>query len=148
MLSMFLLIVVLAISQAYVNIALNKPAYQQDPFNHSDDRFDASNAVDGRKYDLSGGGGQCAVSKYGRQTATWWVDLTSIHSIDHITIYFRTDNSGCPATGFYGSNCPIPCPDVNCQYCHIETGTCQGCKPGYQGHHCELVKSFANVKKE
>ncbi|XP_052695930.1 multiple epidermal growth factor-like domains protein 11 [Crassostrea angulata] len=226
MLSMFLLIVVLAISQAYVNIALHKPAYQQYPFNHSDDRFDASNAVDGRKSDLSGGGGQCAVSEYGRQTATWWMDLTSIHSIHHITIYFRTDNSddffrgkiarnllefsvyvsnttdrskgmlcykddnftintipsvfttncsvhgqyviyhnerlpgvvypdgyysyvrndlcevevyGCPETGFYGSNCSIPCPDVNCQYCHIETGTCQGCKPGYQGHHCELV---------
>ncbi|XP_065922936.1 scavenger receptor class F member 2-like [Magallana gigas] len=45
---------------------------------------------------------------------------------------------GCPATGFIGYNCSIPCPDVNCQYCHIETGTCQGCKPGYQGYHCEL----------
>lgn len=41
---------------------------------------------------------------------------------------------GCPATGFYGSNCSIPCPDVNCQYCHIETGYSQCCKPGYQGH--------------
>ncbi|XP_065945289.1 receptor-type tyrosine-protein phosphatase epsilon [Magallana gigas] len=45
---------------------------------------------------------------------------------------------GCPTTGFYGSNCSIPCPDVNCRYCHIETGTCQGCKPGYEGHRCEL----------
>nr|XP_034316520.1 multiple epidermal growth factor-like domains protein 10 [Crassostrea gigas] len=46
---------------------------------------------------------------------------------------------GCNTTGYYGSNCSVPCPDVNCQYCHIETGTCQGCKPGYQGHQCELV---------
>eukprot|EP00105_Crassostrea_gigas_P019970 XP_011438627.1 PREDICTED: platelet endothelial aggregation receptor 1 [Crassostrea gigas] len=46
---------------------------------------------------------------------------------------------GCPETGFYGSNCSIPCPDVNCQYCHIETGYSQCCKPGYQGHHCELA---------
>eukprot|EP00105_Crassostrea_gigas_P036341 XP_019920489.1 PREDICTED: receptor-type tyrosine-protein phosphatase T [Crassostrea gigas] len=46
---------------------------------------------------------------------------------------------GCNTTGYYGANCSIPCPDVNCQYCHIETGTCQGCKTGYQGHRCELV---------
>ncbi|XP_065943507.1 scavenger receptor class F member 2-like isoform X2 [Magallana gigas] len=46
---------------------------------------------------------------------------------------------GCPATGYFGSNCSVPCPDVNCQYCHIETGTCQGCKPGYKGHRCEIT---------
>ncbi|XP_065925855.1 protein draper-like isoform X2 [Magallana gigas] len=46
---------------------------------------------------------------------------------------------GCPTPGFYGINCTIPCPDANCGYCHIETGTCQGgCKPGYKGHQCEL----------
>eukprot|EP00105_Crassostrea_gigas_P014832 XP_011431638.1 PREDICTED: multiple epidermal growth factor-like domains protein 10 [Crassostrea gigas] len=169
--------------------------------------------------------GQCAVS-YSVRTATWWVNLSSIHSIHHITIYFRTNNDdyiyktfitdnllgfsvyvsnttdrsqgtlcfkdnnftkntmppvfttncsvhgqyviyynerlpgvaypdgydsyvttdlcevevyGCQETGFYGSNCSIPCPDVNCQYCHIETGYSQCCKPGYQGHHCELA---------
>nr|XP_034322597.1 protein draper-like [Crassostrea gigas] len=46
---------------------------------------------------------------------------------------------GCPATGCYGSNNILPCPDVNCQYCHIETGTCHGCKPGYQDYRCELA---------
>ena len=45
---------------------------------------------------------------------------------------------GCPIPGFYGFNCNIPCPDRNCRYCHIETGACQGCKPGYRGHQCEL----------
>ncbi|XP_052694168.1 multiple epidermal growth factor-like domains protein 10 [Crassostrea angulata] len=90
MLSVFLLIVVFAISQAYVNVALNKPAYQQYSA-RSDDRYDASNAVDGRKSDLSMNGGQCALS-VSFLTATWWVNLTSIHSIHHITIYFRTEN--------------------------------------------------------
>ncbi|XP_052696235.1 multiple epidermal growth factor-like domains protein 11 [Crassostrea angulata] len=212
----------LTVSQAYVNVALNKPAYLQYPY-----RWDASNAVDGRKSDLSSGGGQCAESMYA-QTATWWVNLTTIHSIHHITIYFNTDNkplgpsnwftkfflgfsvyvsnttdrlqgtlcykddnftldtipavftttcpvhgqyviyynerlpgvtyprgySGnvatalcevdvyverCPVAGYFGSNCSVPCPDVNCQYCHIETGTCQGCKPGYKGHRCEIT---------
>uniref|UniRef100_A0A8W8MSS1 Uncharacterized protein n=1 Tax=Magallana gigas TaxID=29159 RepID=A0A8W8MSS1_MAGGI len=47
-------------------------------------------------------------------------------------------SGGCPTTGYYGLNCSVPCPDVNCQYCHIETGTCQGCKPGYKGHRCDL----------
>ena len=45
--------------------------------------------------------------------------------------------SGCPTPGFYGVSCSIPCPDPNCRYCHIETGVCLGCKPGYQGHQCE-----------
>nr|XP_034316168.1 scavenger receptor class F member 2-like [Crassostrea gigas] len=46
---------------------------------------------------------------------------------------------GCTATGYFGSNCSVPCSDVNCQYCHIETGTCQGCKTGYKGHRCEMA---------
>lgn len=40
---------------------------------------------------------------------------------------------GCQTTGYYGLDCSIPCQNVNCQYCHIETGTCQGCKPGFKG---------------
>ncbi|XP_065932826.1 multiple epidermal growth factor-like domains protein 10 [Magallana gigas] len=220
MYAVFVCVGVFVFANGYVNIALNKPTYQQYP-----PVYDTSNAVDGRKSDLSGWGGQCAGSRYG-QTATWWVDLTTIHSIHNITIYFRTENEtwgpsnyftkyslgfsvyvsnstdilqgtlcykddnftldtipavftttcpvhgqyviyynerlpgvpypnyysydvatdlcevevyGCPATGCYGSNNTLPCPDVNCQYCHIETGTCQGCKPGYQGHRCELA---------
>lgn len=48
---------------------------------------------------------------------------------------------GCQTTGYYGHDCSIPCQNVNCQYCHIETGTCQGCKPGFKGQGCELGKS-------
>ncbi|XP_062620198.1 receptor-type tyrosine-protein phosphatase epsilon-like isoform X4 [Saccostrea cucullata] len=46
--------------------------------------------------------------------------------------------NGCKKLGVYGSNCSIKCPYKNCRYCHIETGSCQGCKPGYQGHRCTL----------
>ncbi|XP_056002116.1 multiple epidermal growth factor-like domains protein 10 [Ostrea edulis] len=47
---------------------------------------------------------------------------------------------GCPIPGYYGPDCSTPCPDT-CRYCHIETGACLGCKPGYQGHQCELLCS-------
>lgn len=57
-----------------------------------DARFESSNAVDGLKSNHSWDEGQCVVSAYGKQTATWWVNLSSIHSIHHITIYFRTGN--------------------------------------------------------
>nr|XP_034322598.1 cell death abnormality protein 1-like [Crassostrea gigas] len=242
MYGVFVCVGVFVFANGFVNVALNKPAYQQYPFVYiggDNDTFDASNAVDGRKSDLSAWGGQCAVSG-SRQTATWWVNLTTIHNIHHITIYFLTNNipwgpsnwrteyslgfsvyisnttdrlqgtlcykddnftldtipavfttacpvygqyviyynerlpgvtygyskyvftdlcevevyvselnylvllftndihyAECPATGCDGSNNTLPCPDVNCQYCHIETGTCQGCKPGYQGYRCE-----------
>ncbi|XP_052717991.1 uncharacterized protein LOC128190120 [Crassostrea angulata] len=78
-----------AISSAYVNVALNKPAYQQNQWKPDDDTYDASNAVDGRKSDLTWNGGQCAVSA-ARELAIWWVNLTSVHNINHITIYFLT----------------------------------------------------------
>lgn len=74
-----------------VNIGLHKPAYQQNTLIREDVTYDASNAVDGRKSDLSWEGGKCAISLY-KQTAIWWVNLRSIHSIHHITIYFMTDD--------------------------------------------------------
>lgn len=74
-----------------VNVALNKTAYQQNPLKQNYSTGDASNAVDGQKSDLTRNGGQCVVSA-GRETATWWVNLTSIHSIQKIKIYYMTDN--------------------------------------------------------
>lgn len=70
------------------NVALNKPAYQQYPLYPGDDTYDAINAVDGRKTNMSWFGGQCAVSASNKRTATWWVNLTSINSIHHINIYY------------------------------------------------------------
>lgn len=70
-----------------VNIALNKPANLQHPLIPDDNTHNASNAVDGRKSNLTWDGGQCSASA-ARETATWWVNLTDIHSIHHITIYY------------------------------------------------------------
>ncbi|XP_048749743.2 multiple epidermal growth factor-like domains protein 10 [Ostrea edulis] len=224
MLRMSLILLVLQRCTAYENIALQKPAWQQHQYIPGDDRFDASNAVDGLKTDFGPGGGQCSQSDNHKQTATWRVDLEGIRSFRRITIYYRTDNAawgpqnqysgrfvgfslyvsntsdishghlcvpdtnytrdtipavlnvtcpvhgqyviyynerlqgkiyppgysgeafnelcevevyGCPVPGYYGPDCSIPCPNT-CRYCHIETGVCQGCKPGYQGHQCEL----------
>ena len=72
------------------NIALHKPAQEAVPYIHPN--VSASNAVDGRKTNLRGLEGQCSLSAGNKQTATWWVNLTSILSIHHITIYYRTDN--------------------------------------------------------
>lgn len=70
-----------------VNIALNKPAHLQHPLKPNDNTHNASNAVDGRKSDLTWDGGQCSASA-GKDTATWWINLTDIRSIHHITIYY------------------------------------------------------------
>lgn len=74
-----------------VNLALNKPAYQENPFKRSYSIGDASNAVDGQKSNLTRNGGQCVLSA-GKETAMLWVNLTSIHSIYNISIYYKTDD--------------------------------------------------------
>ena len=75
------------------NIALRKPAYQQNQdIRYNASLTEASNAVDGLKSDLSSWGGQCAYSGFYKQTATWWVNLTSILSIHYVTIYYMTNN--------------------------------------------------------
>ncbi|XP_078327414.1 uncharacterized protein LOC144623109 isoform X2 [Crassostrea virginica] len=77
------------------NVALNKPAYQVNPYisyTLSSDTFDASNAVDGLKTDLNGLHGQCTLSDINKTSAIWWVNLTKIFNIHDIKIYYRTDN--------------------------------------------------------
>nr|XP_022304858.1 uncharacterized protein LOC111111943 isoform X3 [Crassostrea virginica]XP_022304859.1 uncharacterized protein LOC111111943 isoform X3 [Crassostrea virginica] len=213
---------------AYENIALDKPTHQDFPYGTNQiitkELIQASNAVDGLKYNLSIWSGQCVISNNNERTATWWVNLGSVLSIHHINIYYRTDNApwgrtngfaprflgfslyvsnttnksdgtlcfkdtnfnldtipavfnttcflqgqyviyynerlawktypvgysnysfnelcelevfGCPVRGYYGFNCNIRCPPHCLTDCHIETGNCQGCQPGYQGDRCE-----------
>ena len=46
-------------------------------------------------------------------------------------------HTGCFRSGVYGHNCNVPCP-VNCKTntCHIQDGSCFGCKPGWRGATC------------
>ena len=75
------------------NLAFKKPTYQQYLVGGSvTSLYDASNAVDGLKSNLSISGGQCAFSG-GSQTVTCWVNLTSILSIHYVTIYYMTANA-------------------------------------------------------
>ncbi|XP_078328732.1 uncharacterized protein LOC111112398 [Crassostrea virginica] len=214
---------------AYENIALNKPAFQHYPYPYADKiggehLIQAGNAVDGLRSNLSVLAGQCVISDNGKQNATLWVNLGSIFSIHHMTIYYRTANApwgrnngfvprflgfslyvsnttnksdgilcfkdtnfnldtipavfnttcslhgqyviyynerlagktypagysnyafnelcelevfGCPVRGYYGFNCNIRCSTHCLSDCHIETGNCQGCQPGYQGDRCD-----------
>lgn len=73
------------------NVALYMPSYQSNPY-EGNAIYDAANAVDGLKSDLSIDGGQCVVSAARYETATWRVDLGSVNYIDHITLYFLTEN--------------------------------------------------------
>ena len=67
------------LSHCLVNVARNKWTWQSTPYLAGVSLFDSSNAVDGLKSDLTAWGGQCAVSADGFKTATWWVNLTTVH---------------------------------------------------------------------
>ena len=48
---------------------------------------------------------------------------------------------GCPTSGYYGFNCSSPCSEHCGSHCHIDTGFCHDCKPGYRGDRCEQGKT-------
>lgn len=71
------------------NLALHKPAYQLYPYKKSyESQADA--AVDGLKNNTAVWGDQCVISEKGKYVAIWWVNLTRISSIHHITVYYVT----------------------------------------------------------
>ena len=73
------------------NLALRKSVWEDQAWNGKEN-WRADKAVDGRYTDRSAAGGQCVISEYFKQTATWRVDLGGVVSISHIDIYYRTDN--------------------------------------------------------
>ncbi|XP_061190386.1 receptor-type tyrosine-protein phosphatase T-like [Saccostrea echinata] len=85
--------------EAYENLALNKPAWQQNNWPDKPVAWGAAKAVDGLYSDRRAGGGQCTISGPSQRTAEWRVDLESVVSISHINIYYRTD--GVPSPGAY-----------------------------------------------
>lgn len=50
-------------------------------------------------------------------------------------------DTGCRNASIYGSKCNTPCP-TNCEdnRCHILTGACSLCKPGWTGIYCNKSK--------
>lgn len=76
------------------NVALSKYAWQLHPYETQlfRDLLDATNAVDGFKSNLSFFGGQCTQSGNNQYEAMWRVDLGAVLGINHITIYYKTDN--------------------------------------------------------
>eukprot|EP00105_Crassostrea_gigas_P039175 XP_019923323.1 PREDICTED: uncharacterized protein LOC109618913 [Crassostrea gigas] len=101
MAAVFLCIVIylLTCCSAYVNLALRKPAFEDNIYIHAN--VTAGNAVDGRKSNLRGTGGECSMSTEKKRTATWWVNLTSTRSIHDIRIYYMTDNVPWDASNEY-----------------------------------------------
>nr|XP_022307319.1 cell death abnormality protein 1-like isoform X2 [Crassostrea virginica] len=80
-------------SFAFENIALQKPTYQEHQYLRLAEALtQASNAVDELKSNLRYWGAQCVISENDQMSALLWVNLTSILSIHHINIYFRTEN--------------------------------------------------------
>lgn len=73
-------------------------------------------------------------------------------TIDHLILYRNVNVKhylksifliGCKNINVYGNNCDIPCP-INCKdnKCHVENGTCFGCKPGWIGLNCNSSMVF------
>lgn len=85
------------VGQMRSNIALHKPAFQQNTFTirqYEPDagRFDASNAVDGLKFNLTALGGQCTISANNKTTAIWWVNL--INTLQQCSLHYNILQDG------------------------------------------------------
>ncbi|XP_062605229.1 multiple epidermal growth factor-like domains protein 10 isoform X4 [Saccostrea cucullata] len=97
-----LVFLLVSCTECYENLALNKPAWQQNPWPNRPVIWAAAKAVDGQYSDRRALGGQCTISDNKKQTAEWRVDLESVVSISHINIFYRTENY--PSPGLYYGN--------------------------------------------
>ncbi|XP_062574582.1 multiple epidermal growth factor-like domains protein 10 isoform X1 [Saccostrea cucullata] len=94
-----LIFLLISCTISYENLALNKPAWQQNAFPNRAVTWGAGKAVDAQYSDRGAFGEQCTISDNNKQTAEWRVDLQSVVSISHINIFYRTDNI--PSPGRY-----------------------------------------------
>ena len=60
--------------------------------------------MDGQKSDLSGDGGQCAMTYIKQRTSEWRVDLGGVRHIHHIFIQYRTENAPWRTSYFPNNN--------------------------------------------
>lgn len=74
------------------NLALGKPAWEENIWPGKETEWGAAKAVDGQYSDREALGNQCTISVGDQTTATLRVDLESVVSISMINIYYRTDN--------------------------------------------------------
>nr|XP_022306121.1 multiple epidermal growth factor-like domains protein 6 [Crassostrea virginica] len=75
------------------------------------------------------------------QTVWWNVDLGRVYNIYSVNIVFKNyEGDGCETSGVYGDSCQKLCP-INCRNntCHIKTGTCFECEPGWKGATCNMI---------
>ena len=72
--------------------------------------------------------------------------ISIIYEIYDYVLFILFIELGC-LRGYYGFTCNIPCSEHCLSDCHIETGNCQGCKPGYRGDRCESSKFQYTIKK-
>ncbi|XP_056002334.1 multiple epidermal growth factor-like domains protein 11 [Ostrea edulis] len=85
---------------AFENLALGKPAWEENIWPGKETEWGAAKAVDGQYSDREALGNQCTISVGDQTTATLRVDLESVVSISMINIYYRTDNFPSPGA-FY-----------------------------------------------
>ncbi|XP_052693361.1 adhesion G protein-coupled receptor L3-like [Crassostrea angulata] len=113
-----LLLSTLICVNAYVNLALKKPTFELNP--RTATSIKTSNAVDGLKSNLVYNGGECSLSR-SKRSATWWVNLTTVYSINNIRVYMANVTGELNSTigsylGFsiYVSNTPNKSDGVLC----------------------------------
>lgn len=80
-------------AHGFENLAYRRPVYELHPWPTTDKDYGSQNAVDGLYTDRSAAGGQCSISADNNYTeALLRIDLGAVFSINHIRIYFRTEN--------------------------------------------------------
>ncbi|XP_062620194.1 multiple epidermal growth factor-like domains protein 11 [Saccostrea cucullata] len=98
MMTICFIVIAVDFSHEYENLAFEKSTWQSTIY---DPTVGSEKAVDGFKSDFSYSGKQCSISKDNKKTATWWVDLGRILSINNIVIYYRTDGNTWNASNYY-----------------------------------------------